>query len=214
MLHLSLTEAVANYGYWAVFAIIALESAGMPLPGETALIAASVYAGTTSELDIKLVILGAAAGAILGDNVGFWVGRRFGFPFLLRFGSYIHLTEPRLKLGQYLFQRYGAKIVFFGRFTAFLRAFAAVLAGANRYPSRRFFVWNAAGGLAWALIIGAGGFACGHSFERIVGPAGLALLGFVVLGAGGLWLAFRRHEARLMQAAERAIPGPLGLTLT
>lgn len=209
-----LVQVIAAYGYLAVFAIIALESAGVPLPGETALIAASIYAGTTQELDIGLVIAAAAAGAILGDNLGFWIGRRYGFPFLLRFGRYVHLTEPRLKLGQYLFQRHGAKIVFFGRFTALLRTYAAVLAGANRYSSRKFLVWNAIGGVVWATIFGLGGFACGHSFEKIAGPVGLSILAVVAAGAVALWLAFKRHEARLMVAAERAIPGPLSLTLT
>ena len=119
------------YGPWLIFAVVALESAGIPVPGETTLIAAAVLAGTAHELSIASVVLAAAAGAITGDNLGYWVGRRLGRPLLRRYGRYIHIDEERLRLGQYLFARYGAAVVFFGRFIAVLRAFAALLAGAN-----------------------------------------------------------------------------------
>ncbi len=119
---LPIAELIANYGYIAIFVIITLESAGVPCPGETVLISAAVYAGSTGNLNIGLVIAAAAAAAILGDNVGYWAGRRWGMPLLLRYGHLIALDHGRLKLGQYLFRRHGGKIVFFGRFTAMLRA--------------------------------------------------------------------------------------------
>jgi membrane protein DedA with SNARE-associated domain len=205
----SLIDLITLYGYWAIFGIVLLESAGVPLPGETVLISAAVYAGTTGQMDIGLVIAAAAAGAMLGDNLGFWVGREFGFPLLLRHGPKLGLTERRLKIAQYLFLRHGAKIVFFGRFTALLRTFAALLAGANAYPPGRFLLFNAAGGIAWASIMGGGGYLVGRSMEHAVGPFGLAMLGLVALITVAGWRFVRRHEQRLGEEAERALPGPL-----
>jgi membrane protein DedA with SNARE-associated domain len=126
-----------------------LESAGVPLPGETILVSASIYASTLRGLDIRFVIAAAAAGAIVGDNIGFWVGRTFGQRLLTRRGYLIGLDERKLKLGQYLFMRHGGKIVFFGRFVALLRTLAAILAGVNRFSPLRFFVLN------WAAILSA-----------------------------------------------------------
>ncbi len=130
-------------------------------------------------------------------------------PLLLRHGHLIALDHGRLKLGQYLFREHGGKIVFFGRFTAMLRAYAAVLAGVNRLDARRFMLFNGLGGFAWAGIMGFGAYACGRSIEHIVGPVGLALLAFVIFGGLALWLFMKRHEERLLVKAEAAIPGPL-----
>ncbi len=206
---LPIADLIAHYGYIAIFVIITLESAGLPLPGETVLLTSAAYAGSTGNINIVLVVAIAATAAILGDNAGYWVGRRWGLPLLLRKGHLIGLDHGRLKLGQYLFRRHGGKIVFFGRFTAMLRAYAAVLAGVNKLDARRFMAFNALGGVAWASIMGFGAYLCGRSIENVMGPVGLGLLAFVLLGAVALWLFMRRHEARLMVAAEAAIPGPL-----
>ena len=206
---LPITDLIAHYGYLAVFVVVALESAGVPMPGETILISSAVYAGSTGNLNVVLIVAAAAAAAILGDNVGYWVGRRWGMPLLLRYGHLIALDHGRLKLGQYLFREHGGKIVFFGRFTAMLRAYAAVLAGVNRLDVRRFMLFNGLGGLSWAGIMGFGAYACGRSIEHIVGPVGLALLAFVIFGGLALWLFMKRHEERLLVEAEAAIPGPL-----
>ncbi|MCJ2099389.1 DedA family protein [Methylobacterium sp. E-046] len=206
---LPIADLIAQYGYIAIFVIITLESAGLPLPGETVLLTSAAYAGSTGNLNIAVVVAIAATAAILGDNAGYWVGRRWGLPLLLRKGHLIGLDHGRLKLGQYLFRQHGGKIVFFGRFTAMLRAYAAVLAGVNKLDARRFMAFNALGGVAWAAIMGFGAYLCGRSIENVMGPVGLGLLAFVLLGAVALWLFMRRHEARLMIAAEAAIPGPL-----
>ena len=186
-----------------------LESAGVPMPGETVLISAAAYAGSTGQLEIVPVIAAAASAAIVGDNLGYWVGRRYGMPLLMRHGHRIALDHRRLKLGQYLFHAHGGKIVFFGRFTAMLRAYAALLAGVNQFDARRFFAFNAAGGVAWASLMGFGAYCCGRSIEHIAGPAGLVMLGVVIAGGLALWLVLRRHEARLSLKAEEAFPGPL-----
>jgi membrane protein DedA with SNARE-associated domain len=198
---------IAAYGYWAVLVLVGLESMGLPLPGETALIAAAVYAGTRHQLDIVGVIAAASVGAVVGDNIGYEIGRRLGFPLLVRYGPRIGLDERRLKLGRYLFRRYGGSIVFFGRFIALLRTFAALLAGANRMPWPRFFFFNAAGAVTWASMFGIGGYLLGASVHRISGPLGIGLL---ILGITAVLAAFvflRRHEQALLAAAERALPG-------
>ena len=203
-----LHSLVHTYGYFAIFAVICLESAGVPMPGETALVTAAIFAGQ-GELDNKGVIGCAALAAIFGDNVGYWVGREFGFPLVLKYGRYLHLDEPRLKLGQYLFQRHGGKIVFFGRFVALLRAFAALLAGINRLPWPRFFLYNALGGIVWASLFGLGGFFLGHAFEHYARPVGVAALICAVIGAIAASRFIAHHEKLMLAEAEAALPGPL-----
>ena len=200
---------VAQHGYLAVFFIVAMESAGVPLPGETALILASMFAGATGLLDIKWVIALAAAGAIIGDNVGFGAGRRFGLPLLLRYGARIGLSDDRIKLGQYLFAHHGAKIVFFGRFVALLRIFAAFLAGANRYSWGQFLFYNAGGGIVWALVFGLGGYAFGEAFEHVAGPLGKSALGRAASGVLVGWWLIHTQEKKMIARAVAAYPGPL-----
>lgn len=200
---------VGAWGYGVVAAVVALESMGLPLPGETVLVAAAVYAGTTGHLDIGLVVAVATAAAILGDNAGYWLGREFGYPLLLRHGHRVGLGPGRVKLGQYLFLRHGGKVVFLGRFVALLRILAAFLAGANRMPWRRFLAANACGAAAWAAVFGFGAFLLGDQARRLSGEAGVALLavGLTAFLAAGAML--RRHHVRLEAEAERALPGPL-----
>lgn len=203
MLQSHLQPLIALHGYWVVFLIVMLESAGVPLPGETALILASGYSGVTGQLDLALVITCAAAGAIIGDNIGFWVGRTYGANFLLRYGKFIHLPESRLKLGQYLFEKHGAKIVFFGRFVAFLRVFAALLAGVNKYRWPPFLFFNAAGGITWALVFGIGAFLFGDAIHRISGPLGITALGGIVLGVIAFMYIVRREEKKMEEKLSR-----------
>jgi membrane protein DedA with SNARE-associated domain len=110
----TLMHLLATYGYLAVLLFVAIESTGIPFPGETMLLVAAIAAGTTHQLSVAWVIVAAAGGAILGDNLGFWVGREGGYRLLRRYGRYIRLEERRLKLGQYLFLKHGGKVVFFG----------------------------------------------------------------------------------------------------
>src|SRR6266567_1599898 len=147
MFHLAtseLTHFLTAYGYWAVLFFVAIESSGIPFPGETMLLVAAIYAGTTHRLAIPLVIAAATLGAILGDNIGYWVGREGGYRLLRRYGHYLHIDERRVKLGQYLFRKHGGKVVFFGRFIAVLRAWAAFLAGTNRMPWGSFLLFTIA----------------------------------------------------------------------
>jgi membrane protein DedA with SNARE-associated domain len=198
----SAQHLVGHYGYGAIFLVVMLESAGIPMPGETILVSASVYAATRHALDIRWVIAAAAGGAIVGDNIGFWVGREFGEPLLERWGDVVGLDARKRMLGRYLFARYGGAIVFFGRFIALLRAFAAVLAGVNGLSPWRFFVFNAAGGITWATLFGTGGYVLGEGIRRIAGPIGWTLLTIALIAGFVLWRYYKKHEENLLAAAE------------
>jgi membrane protein DedA with SNARE-associated domain len=182
---------------------VMMESAGIPMPGETILVSAAVYAGTRHELDIRYVIAAAAAGAIVGDNIGFWVGRELGEPVLDKWGHLIGLDARKRALGRFLFARYGGSIVFFGRFIALLRAFAALLAGANGLAPLRFFIFNAAGAIAWSTTFGMGGYLIGEGVRRVAGPFGWALLAVVVTIGFVLWRFYKKHEEVILAKAER-----------
>jgi membrane protein DedA with SNARE-associated domain len=203
-----LEHFIATYGYVAVAAIIALESMGAPLPGETVLVIASLFA-SRHHLHIAGVIAAAAAGAVVGDNIGYWIGREFGYRLLLRYGSYLGLTARRIKLGQYLFMRHGGKVVFFGRFVAVLRVLAAFLAGMNRMDWRMFLYANAAGAVVWSCTVGIAAYTLGRAVLHVTGPLGLSLLALAALTLVGGVLFLRRHEAELEEKAEKALPGPL-----
>ncbi len=190
-----------HYGYGVVALIVMLESAGIPLPGETILVAASLYAGRTHELSIEGVVLAAAAGAILGDNVGYWLGREMGAPLLYRFGPRIGATPDRIQLGQYFFRRWGGYVVFIGRFIALLRVLAAFLAGVNRLPATTFFFFNAAGALVWSHIFGYGAYALGSAIEKATGPIGIAGLAIAAGCALFGWRYFKAHEEELIRRA-------------
>lgn len=196
---------IESYGYLAVLVVVGLESSGLPLPGEATLVTASIYAGTTHGLSIIGVIVAAAAGAIIGDNIGFLVGRELGVPLLKRYGGRIGLDRDKLKLAQYLFQKQGGKIIFFGRFIAVLRAFAALLAGANRYPWPHFLLFNATGGIVWASLYGTGAYLFGRSIHKIVGPVGIGLAIVALVAIVVAWRFFKQHEAALQAEANRAI---------
>ena len=208
----TLTQLLATYGYLAVLFFVAIESTGIPFPGETMLLVAAIAAGMTHQLSIVWVIVAAASGAILGDNLGFWLGREGGYRLLCRYGRYIHLKERRLKLGQYLFLKHGDKVVFFGRFVAVLRAWAAFLAGTNRMRWSRFLLFNAAGGIVWATLYGLGGYFLGDNIHRLVGPVGIVFLVLAVLLIIAGIVIVRRNEKRLEDEAERALPGPLAVS--
>src|SRR2546423_7153181 len=166
-----------NLGYAALAALIAGETMGVPLPGETALIAAGILA-SEGHLSIELVILVAAGAAILGDNVGFWIGRRGGRKLLELPGPLARHRQRLLERGEEVFRRYGPKTVFFGRWFSGLRIASAWLAGVNRMPWGTFLVYNAPGGICWAVSVGLLAYWLGHSADDLlkgIGIGGLAL---------------------------------------
>lgn len=209
MIHGELHHLISTWGYGAVVTAVGLESLGLPLPGETTLVAAAVYAASTHELSIIGVIAAAALGATIGGAAGWGLGRSLGYRLLLRYGARFGFDQRRLKLGQYLFRRHGGKVIFFGRFVALLRALAAVLGGANRMGWWHFCVANAAGAIVWSALYGAGAYLLGREVHRIVGPLGVALIVAVIVAGIAGYRFLRRHENRLIAAAERELPGPL-----
>ncbi len=206
---MNVDHLVASFGYWAVFLLVMVESLGVPLPGETALIAAGVYAGHTHHLNPWIIFAVASAAAILGDNIGYWIGDKGGYRLAKRYGNKVHLDERKLKVGRYVFDRQGTKVVFFGRFVSILRTYAAFLAGTSRMRWRRFLVANAAGGILWAAVYTFGSYAAGNTFRQLSGTLNLVLGGIaLVVIVAVLWVV-RRSIKKLEDRAELAYPGPL-----
>jgi membrane protein DedA with SNARE-associated domain len=202
-------ELIHQYGAWIVFALVFLESIGLPLPGETILVSAAIFAGTTQELSIAVVLVSAVLGAMLGSTIGFWIGSRYGYPLLLRYGSYIGLTETRIKIAQYLFRRRGMVVVLIARFVAVLRSIVGFIAGANQMPFAKFMIANSSGAVAWAIVYGLGAYYLGKGVEELARPFAIALAVIGAVVVTSLFLYWRRKEQELAAAAERDIPGPL-----
>ncbi len=203
----TIDHLLQSYGYSVVFSVIGLEAMGMPLPGESMIIATGVYAAATGRLDISLVIAAATAGAIMGDNAGYLIGRSAGFPLLHRYGRYVGLNERRLTLGRYLFKKEGGKVVFVGRFIAILRTFVALMAGASKMDWKTFLFWNAVGGVVWSTVYGLGAYMLGDVMHEIAGRAGIVLGVGAVFVIGWAIYFLRRNEKRLEDKAEQEMNG-------
>jgi len=205
----TISHLVASLGYWAVFLLVGAESLGIPLPGETALVLAGIYAGHTHRLSPWVIFAVASAAAIIGDNIGFWIGDKGGYRLARRYGRRVRLDEQKLKIARYLFDRHGAKVVFFGRFVSVLRTYAAFLAGTSKMRWRRFLPANAAGGIVWAGIYTTASYLAGDALQRVSGILDWVLAGVAVLAIAGVIVVIRRQSARLAERAEAAYPGPL-----
>lgn len=200
---------VATYGYWVVFLLVTAESLGVPLPGETALVAAGTYAGATHRLAPWLIFLVAGGAAIVGDNVGYLIGRAGGYRLARKYGPKVRLRERELKVARYVFDRWGVLVVFFGRFVSVLRTYAAFLAGTSHMRWRVFLPANAAGGLAWAGIYTAASYFAGRTLERVSGTVSIAVGVAAAVVIVAAVFAVRRSVSRLAARAEEAYPGPL-----
>jgi membrane protein DedA with SNARE-associated domain len=192
-----------TYGYAAVFAIVALENVGLLVPGETILISAAIFAATTHELNVIAIVITATVAAVAG-SIGGWAIGRYGERHLLhRYGRYLHLDERDLRLGRYLFQQYGGRVVFVARFVAFLRALAGLVAGLNRMESGRFMLFSGLGAAAWAATFGFGAYALGREVEAL-SARGSMLIGLAVVVAAVAGFRFLQHNrARLQQEADQ-----------
>ena len=197
-----LTQFVSIYGVWLVAGFIALESVGLPLPAEAALMAAAVFAARTHELDLRSLIVASILAAILGNVAGFWIGRRFGYRLLTQYGNRLGLTEARLRIGQWLFARYGGMFVFVARFLPFLRNMAAVLAGANRMAQHRFYVASSAAAVAWVLCYALAAYSLGGAFADLASPAAIVLGVAAVLIILAVPALIVRYEKRLLAKIE------------
>ena len=191
----SIFDAAQNVGYPAMMLLIMAESGGLPLPGETALITAGFLA-SNGRLSIVLVIGLAAIAAIVGDNIGYVIGRRGGRWLLERPGPFLGQRRQVLAVGEPFFARHGPKAVFFGRWILGLRTWAAWLAGATEMHWRSFAFWNALGGISWATTIGLLAYFVGRSIEHVITTFGLYGLVAVIVAGLLVWLLRRRHQRR------------------
>lgn len=209
MTHGLFDQLLRDWGYVAVFVVVMIESFGIPVPGETMLIAAALYAGATGRLDIVLVVAVSTLAAIVGDNLGYVVGRYGGYRLLTRHGHKVRLDDGRIKIGRLMFLRHGASLVFWGRFVSVLRTYAAFLAGTNQMPWRRFAAANLAGALVWSCAYGFGYYGFGHAASRLGTPVDIAfgVVAVAITAAVVVWA--RRNEDRLRDQAEQVLPGPV-----
>ncbi|MDX6407607.1 MAG: hypothetical protein QOE13_678 [Gaiellaceae bacterium] len=192
-----MTHFIQHYGLWFLFGIVCLESAGLWLPGETALIAAGVYAAK-GHLSIVAVIVVAAAAAILGDNIGYWLGREGGRRLIERYGWLKRQADRVMPTAERFFEKHGGKAVFFARFFGGLRVTGAWMAGITRMTWWRFLLWNALGGIVWAIAVGLISYYAGRAVADAIAHygayGGIAIGALVVVAAAALHLLRRRAE--------------------
>ena len=194
-----MTGLVHHYGLIALFLVVMLESGGVPLPGETALVAASIFA-SQGKLSIVEVIAVAAAAAIIGDNLGYWVGRTGGRKLLERFGPLRRWSSRTLPWAEGFFQRHGGKTIFLARFFSVLRVTAAWIAGVSRMHWWTFFLWNAAGGICWAVLVGLVAYYVGHAAADAIDRYGLWVGAGLVVVLAIVWLAVHFWKKRILRA--------------
>ncbi len=192
---LDVEHLVEVFGYPLLFLIVMGESSGLPIPGETALIAAAVLA-SQGKLEIGLVIPIAAAGAIVGDNIGYGIGRKGGRWLLERPGRLERQRREVLATGEPFFERHGPKAVFFGRFVLGLRVWASWLAGATRMHWSGFVLWNALGGICWATGVGLLAYFLGTAAGNAIEAFGIYGLAALLVAIGGGIILHRRHRQR------------------
>jgi membrane-associated protein len=197
-------DVAETVGYPVIFALIAIETMGIPVPGETALVTAGIVA-SRGRLEIEVVIALAACAAILGDNVGFAIGRKLGRRLLTAPGPLLHHRRRVIAVGEPFFDRHGPKAVFLGRWITGLRITAAWMAGVTKMPWPTFLFWNALGGIAWATSIGLIAYFVGHSAEKIIHLAGLGGAVAVVLGGVVVWLVLRTRRRRAEELVDEEI---------
>jgi membrane protein DedA with SNARE-associated domain len=203
-----------NLGYPVLGVFVGMEALGIPLPGETAVILAGLDANA-GHLSIAIVILVAAGGAIIGDNIGFVIGRRGGRALLERPGRFYEERKRVLAIGDPFFKRHGPKAVFLGRWVTGLRVWTSWLAGASEMRWPTFLLWNALGGTAWATSVALAAYFGGQSVKKVFSAIGLyggiAAVALLALAAGYVWWRLRkRRQAAAAGAAEAGEAGEAG----
>ncbi len=195
-MHGTIGHLIGSYGYGVLFVLVAVESLGIPLPGETALVTAAAFAAN-GHLDIGWVFGIGALAAILGDNSGYWLGRTGGLQLVERYGHHVGLNESKLAMVRSFYERHGSKTVLIGRFIAILRSWAAILAGVMRMSYPRFIAFNAAGCILWASVFSTLGYLFGKNLplvEKYIREVGIAVAIIVVIAAV-IFVVRRRRRA-------------------
>lgn len=192
-----------DWGYWIVFFGVMLENAGVPVPGETILLAAGFFASRHG-FNLWLVMIIAAVGAVLGDNAGYWIGRRVGRGFLLKYGKYVMLTQKRFNQMESFFHSHGDKTVLVARFITGFRVFTALFAGASHMHWSKFFLFNVLGAIAWAVVMALLGYFFGeswHLLEQYVKGAGVIIAAGIVVALLVRFFWKRRKAAKEIELA-------------
>jgi len=195
-----------EWGYWIVFFGVMLENVGIPVPGETILLVAGFFASQHG-FSLPLVMAIAASGAVLGDNGGYWLGRKVGRAFLLKYGKYLLLNEKRFLAMEKYFAKHGDKTVLVARFLTGFRVFTALFAGASHMVWGRFFIFNVMGAVSWAVVISSLGYFFGESWgllEKYVKNAGLIMAGVAVL-AFIVHFIWKRKKEKKVEVSEEVV---------
>ncbi|MGF1513054.1 MAG: DedA family protein [Elainellaceae cyanobacterium] len=199
----TLQELARTYGYWVISLGIMLENAGIPLPGESFTLVGGFLAGT-GELQYWKVLVSAAGGAVIGDNIGYWVGAWGGWALLLKLGRVFKVSEERLMAVRQQFADNAVRAVILGRFVALLRIFAGPLAGISKMPYPKFLICNTVGAIAWASAMTSLAFFFGRvvPLAQLVAWTGEFALALLLLVAVGVGLGIRRSAQRAEPIAE------------
>ncbi|MBK7996243.1 MAG: DedA family protein [Blastocatellia bacterium] len=192
---------IKKYGYYTIFALVMLGNMGVPVPEESPVILAG-YASHEKWLNYEVAVIVCIVSAILGDNIGYMIGRRGGRPLILRYGRYVGLTEAKLNNLEGFFERYGDKTVFVARFIAGLRWAAGPLSGAARMPVGRFMFYNATGAVVWVFIMTQLGYHLASNLPYVLKLVGQAKI-FIIGGAIIAFIAYRYHKKRKLAAADQ-----------
>lgn len=206
---MNVRDLIVNDGYLALGVLVGAESLGVPLPGETALIAAGTYAGFHHHLALPAIVGVAFGAAVVGDAIGYLIGHLIGWPLLIRFGHRIGLSEARLKVIFYLFNQRGVYVVGAGRFISILRTYVALVAGVVGMRFPRFVVASGAGALIWSILYGVGSYELGSVIHRVSTWVAIALGVLVVVGLLLAGRIIRRRFEQLSRVAQETFPGSL-----
>jgi membrane protein DedA with SNARE-associated domain len=186
---------LAAYGYWAVAATLLLENAGLPVPGETILLLASFVAYSDRSLHLPTIILVATCAAVIGDNLGYWIGHRGGRSLLDRYQHLVYIRSSTIERGERLFEQYGPATIFFARFIAGMRIIAGPMAGVLRMDWPKFALWNFLGAVVWVSVISAIGYFLGSNWDTLVRVVQhLHLSAIIIAAVVILFLWWRRRR--------------------
>jgi len=191
-----LRQFFADFGYWAVVMALLLENAGIPVPGETTLLFASFLAWSEHTLKLPWIIVFGIFACTVGDNLGYWIGRRGGRPLLERYQHLFRISNRTIEHGEQLFERHGSVTVFLARFVFGMRIITGPLAGVLAMPWRRFAVFNFLGAVSWVTIIAALGYVFGSQWERLEKYLGRANAVIAVAAVLLIYYAIRRYRER------------------
>lgn len=197
-----LSRLLQSSTYPVLMALVLLESVGIPLPGEIALVTAAAYA-SRGHISIYIVIILAAVAAIVGGILGYWIGIKGGLPLVARYGGYVGVRKSHIDRAHAFFERNGAKTILFGRFIAILRTWAAVVAGAAFMSFTKFVIYTSIGSIVWAIVFGFLGYNFGRDLPLLEKYISRASLGVLILGAAGVavFVIMQRRKSK----AERSL---------